>query len=438
MNIIIRSITDIIDTEYKQYAMYVLENRAIPSFCDGLKTVHRKILYSAINQYKGKKVKVAELGSSLPSYGYHHGEGSAMSAVVTLTADWNNNIPIFRGYGNFGTRLVQTSAAPRYIFCDLNPDFMKYFCDDVVCTSRNDHEHPEPMQYLPIIPWVLVNGIEGIAVGFACKFLPHATKDIAKACIKAVKGRLKESDIIPVTLPGFKGEIIQDSHNRIITKGIVSRVKRNTWSITEVPWGFDREKYFNILDKMIEQNKIQDFTDQCDDSGFNFLIKMDTKQDETCEKNPIEYFKLEKPITENYTALNENGKIIIFDNKIQIINKFVEFRIKKVQERIEYDIIKLRSKVNWYKLKQSFIIDVIKGVIDIKNITKANLIDFCIKKYDIETDEVTRLISTPIYDMTSDMVNDLTDKINKCQSEINILEISDPSEIYINMLKNVS
>lgn len=433
----VKSVTDIINTDYKSYAIYVLENRAIPSYIDGLKPVHRKLLYSMLKQFNSKKIKVAELGSSLPSHNYHHGESSAMGAAVTLTSEWNNNVPIFRGYGNFGSRLIQEAAAPRYIYCDLNPLFSKYFTDFSVCNKHTDPDNPEPQQYLPIIPWVLVNGIEGIAVGFSCRFLSHSTKDIAKACIKAVKNKLKDDYCIPVTLPGFKGEIIQDTKDRIITRGIIERTKRNTWTITEVPWGFDREKFFVLLDKLSDQGKIQDFEDQCDDSGFKFVVKMDGKQDEKCSEDPIAYFKLERPITENYTALDEQGKIVLFDNKAQIINRFVEFRINKVSERLKYDIVDLNKKLNWLTNKQLFIKDVVDNNIVLKNATKSDLLNICSERYSVDNELANRLISTPVYDMTSDMVIELQGKIESIISDINVLENSDPKDIYLEMLKAI-
>lgn len=439
MSIIEKSITELIDKDYRSYAMYTLENRAIASYIDGFKTVHRKLMYSMINQFKGNKVKVAELGSSLPSYNYHHGESSAMGAVITLAAEWNNNLPIFRGYGNFGSRMVQEASAPRYIYCDLNPEIKKYFVHHEVCSKHYDIDNPEPQQYLPLIPWILINGIEGIAVGFACKFLPHDPKDIVKACIKAANGKLKDDYDLKVKIPQFKGEIIKDQDNakRYITRGVVSRVARNKWLITEVPFGYDREKYFNHLAKMVEKKEIRDFDDQCDETGFNFLIKMDNAGDEECAKNPIEFFDLEKPITENYTALDEDGKLVIFENKNDIINRFVDFRIKKIREYIDYEINKSSIELKWLTTKLNFVNDVVSKEINIMNLKKSELVDIVISKYDIDNQIANRLIVTPIYNMSSDQISEIENSIVDVNARIEYLSSLNEKDYYIELLKGI-
>lgn len=437
--IVKKKVSEIIDRDYRGFAMYTIESRALPSYIDGLKPSARKLVYAMITQFKGKKVKVAELGSSLPSYNYHHAEGSAMSAVVTLAADWGNNIPIFRGYGNFGSRLIQEAAAPRYIFCDLNPEFKKYFIHNEVCNPNIDVDNPEPQQYLPLIPWILVNGIEGIAVGFACKYLPHDPKDILKATIKAANGKLKSDYKLSIKIPHFKGTIEQDptNHKRVITKGLVNRVGRNKWEITELPYGYDREKYFKVLSTFIEKKKIADFEDRCDESGFNFLIKTDSVQDAKCAKDPIDYFSLEKSITENYNALDEQGKLMMFENKVDIINKFVEFRIGKVREYIDYEIKRIEKDLNWCNAKLDFITDVISNKIAIMKISKGELVELVKNQYDVVDEVANRLVSIPVYNMTQDQIEELKSTIDGLNAKLSELQSTNERELYIELLKGI-
>ena len=424
-----KSIKETIDSDYHGYAMYVLENRAIPCYVDGFKPVHRKLFYAMLNEHRGRKTKVSDLGG-ISKFNYHHGESSAMGAAVTLAAEWNNNVPLFRGFGNFGSRLIQEAAAPRYIFASLNPDIEKYFTDYEVCDKNSDEDNPEPQTYLPNIPWVLVNGIEGIAVGFACRYLPHLPKDIAKACLLAVQGKLKDDYVIPVTFPGFKGEVVQESTNKVVTRGVVTRVKRNTWQITEAPWGFDREQLFNHLDKMVEAGKIVDFDDNCDDSGFNFTVKLDTASDTKCQQDPIAYFKLEKSFTENYTALDEAGRLRLFQSKPEIIKSFVEYRVKKIGDKIQYDIGVVSSKLTWAMLKLNLIGDVLERKIDLLTMKKADLIAYTVDEYAASEENAAKLAQIPIVDMTTDKLADLRLEIAKLGAALEDLRQLVPTDVY--------
>jgi DNA topoisomerase-2 len=424
-----KTVAQTIDSDYRHYAMYVLENRAIPCFIDGFKPVHRKLFYAMLNEHRGKKTKVSDLGG-ISKFNYHHGESSAMGAAVTLTAEWNNNVPLFQGHGNFGSRLIQEAAAPRYIFASANPEINKYFSDFEVCDKNSDEDSPEPQTYLPNIPWVLVNGVEGIAVGFACRYLPHSPADIAKACQLAVKGKLKDDYVIPVTFPGFRGEVIQESATKVVTRGIVTRVKRNMWQITEAPWGYDRDQMFNQLDKMMADGKIVDFDDDCNDTGFNFLVKLDSACDAKCQKDPIAYFKLEKAFTENYTALDETGKLRLFQSKPEIIRTFVEYRVKKIGDKIQYDIKEVSSKLTWAMLKLNLISDVLERKIDLLTMKRVDLIAYTVDEYAASEENAAKLAQIPIVDMTTDKLADLRLEIAKLGAALEDLRQLVPTDVY--------
>lgn len=438
MDNIDRSIGDVIDKEYLDYSMYTLENRAIPSIIDGLKMVHRKLLYAMINEYKGKKTKNADL-SGISKFGYHHGEMSAAKAIETLTAEYNNNVPVFQGHGNFGSRMIQEAAAPRYIFSSLNEKFHDYFGDFEVCPPHKDSDNPEPQTYLPYIPWVLVNGIEGIAVGFATKFLPHDPKDLAKACSAYLNGK-KIPELIP-KFPDFTGTVTQDTENGIIGKyivrGMVERAKRNTWHISEVPYGHDRESIFNMLTKMEDENKLSDFEDECDKSGFKFTVKLNGEQDEKCQKNPLAYFKLEKSVTENYTTLDENGKLKLFKNKTEIIKYFCDYRLTKVAEKLEFDKAKLDGEIAWLKSKYNFINDVANNRVILKDKKKDEWLTILPGKYKCSEDDSRNLLNIAVIDMTQDYLANLQSKIKDKQNQL--IEVSKlvPKEVFLSKLKTL-
>lgn len=436
MNSIDRNITDIIDTEYWEYAMYSVENRAIPSYIDGMKPVQRKLLYSMLNDFKNKKVKVAELASSISKYGYHHGEGGAAGASVTLACDWNNNIPIFHGHGNFGSRLINDSAAARYIFVTLSKNFNKYFTDFDVCNKHKDIEYPEPQQYLPLIPWVLVNGIKGIAVGFACEYFPHNTLDIINACLLEADNKLNDDFDIRVSFPDFRG-IINTEGKRTITTGLIKNIKKNIWQIDELPWGYDREKYFNILDKLSMDKKIISFDDLCDSDGFKFSVKVNPDYQDLCKKNPIEFFKLEKSNTQNFVALNEIGELITFDNQLDIIRRFVKFRINKVEERIKFEISDKEYQSSVLSAKIKFINEVINGTLVLLDYTRSQLIDYIVDNYTVNNDIATSVVGLPMYSMTSDSVDLYNKKLKELLTDLDKLKKSNAKTVYKNQLKQL-
>lgn len=418
-----KTISETINTDYKEYAMYVLANRALPCYIDGFKPVQRVLVYAMLNEHKGKRTKVSDLGG-ISKFGYAHGETSAMGAAVGLAADWANNVPVFQQHGAFGSRLIPSSAAPRYIFASLNESFYKYFTDFDVMDKREDPEHPEPKTYLPNIPWVLVNGIMGIAVGFACNFLPHSPAEIARHTKSALSGRLKKDTIIMPSIPGFRGTIEALSHNKFETVGIVARTKRNEWTISELPMGYTREKYFNVLTKLEDSGLIVDFEDDCAET-FSFIVKVDTKTDKKVALDPIKFFKLSKAFTENYNALDENGELVTFESKVEIIKRFADYRIGKIEQQLKFEIDKCNLRLEWLNAKLAFVEDVLSDTIDFKKVTRKQLTTYCKTSYNVNEALATRLVNTSLVDITKDMVTQLKRTIRDVEAEKKAYESTD-------------
>jgi len=439
MKIIERTLTDIVDKELREFSMYTIENRAIPSAIDGLKPGGRKLVYAMVNIYHGKKTKIAELGGALSSLGFHHGEGSAQSAAVTLTADWNNNAPIFIGHGNFGSRLVTDAAAPRYIFASLSDDFKKFFIDEEVAPKSSDLENPEPAHYLPIIPWVLVNGISGIAVGFKADILPRSIKTLVKAtseCLKNPKKFLQDNKPIPPSFPHFKGEVVHVDGNQWRTRGIIEYVGKYTYKISEVPIGIDREAYITFLNGLLDKDLIRDYDDLCSKDGFGFIVKVSGQQKADVDLDPHKYFKLEKSHTEILTTLGHDGKLKIFDTVAQLIHYFVEYRTSKFGDKIAYDIDKVVHELDELKDKVKFIKLVINRKVDFRTSTKQQLLDFVTNN--VTTQEYGRkFINIPLYECTHDEVDKLERKIaEKTAYHQSLLKVT-PTSLYAEKLAGI-
>lgn len=432
------SVADYTNNYYMDYSLYVIQSRAIPNYIDGLKVVQRKLIYAALQQASNKKTKVAELGSSLSSYEYLHGETSAQDALVGMAAGWKNNIPLFDGHGNFGSRLIQESAAPRYIYVSLSNKFKDTFTDSVVCDFRPDN--PEPITYLPLIPWSLINGISGVAVGFACNILPRDWKDVKQACLEYLtKGKIKTE--IQVKYPHFRGTIELLEDGRWTTSGIISKEKigrKEVYVISELPIGYDREKYFNYLLKLQNANKISSFDDECDKEGFKFLVYTEPDQRKAIDKDMMKFFGLIKTETENLSTVDEHGKLRIFANVQDLIKDFCNFRLQKTKESLQYSINLTETRIEELKVRKQFIANVVDNVINLKNYTKKELLSYVLTLGDINNDIADKIISIPSYSFTKDNIIELDKTIVKCNDELNKLKNSNEKDILIDKIKKLN
>lgn len=426
-----KTVSEIIDTEYLEYSMYTLEQRAIPSVVDGLKPVQRKILYAMLNEHSGKKVKLNDLGS-ISKLNYHHGEVSAIAAAVGMSQDWSNNAPLFDGHGSFGSRMIQEAAAPRYIFASLSEHYKKFFCDTEVAPKSFDEENKEPAYYLPIIPWVLVNEISGISVGFKCTILPRSIKDVmdaTKAYLKNPKRFLEANESIKPTYPHFRGEVIQHSENQWKTQGIINYIGKNYFEISELPVGLDRETYVTFLNELCDKDLIKDYEDNCSGAGFGFNIKVTIAQKEAIEKDPYKYFKLEKIHTEILTTLGHDGKLKIFQSVAELVAYFCDFRLTMFQSKIEYDCAKLNQEITYNVDKQKFISDVINDKITLRNTSKIEMLDY-INKWITKAEHGKSFVKIPLYECTNDEFESLNNKIITLQKSLSDLDSLTPEKLF--------
>lgn len=434
-----RTITEIIDRDFREFSMYTIENRAIPSAIDGFKPTQRKLVYAMLNEHKGNKVKVAELGGGLAKLNYHHGEGSAQGAAVGLGQDWNNNAPVFTGHGNFGSRLVPEAAAPRYIFASLSENFKKYFIDTEVAPKSFDPENPEPAFYLPIIPWVLVNGVSGIAVGFKTDILPRSVKSLIAAtakCLKSPSKFLAADEPIAPTFPAFKGTVSHVAGNQWKTTGIIESSGKLGYKISELPIGFDREAYVEFLNALIDKDAIRDYDDVCSKDGFGFEIKVSSAQRAAIDKDPLKFFRLERTHSEILTTLGHDGKLKIFKSVAELVHYFVEYRTQKFADKIAFDIAGAEQSINMMSLKAKFIKFVVERVIDLRDSTKQELLDFIHDNVSPE-DFAKRFINIPLYECTQDEVDKLRKKIEELEAELAVLKTQTGAGLYASQLSTL-
>lgn len=431
------TITEYLDSDYKEYAKYVVENRAIPSVIDGLKPTQRKVVYIADKVWRNgteKPYKVFQLtGKIAADAHYHHGDGSLNSAIIGMAQDFKNSMPLLEGIGQFGSLRSPDAGAPRYVSTRLHPNFRLLYKDFELLSPRMEEgSQIEPEYFLPIIPTVLLNGSSGIAVGFATNILNRKPEDLIECCLKELSGR-KYEDPAP-WINGFKGtcEKVEDSDNSWIFRGIYSVKNTTTIDITEIPPSITYEKYDDYLNKLEDDRHIAGYDNNCK-SDINYTIKISRSSlTDLKDKDRLERFlKMEERQSENFTVLDEHGKLKIFNNANEIIKYFVNFRLGYYQKRKDYLILKITDELILLSNKARFIKEIIDGKLKINNVPRKDIIAYLEKaKYDEINGSHNYLLSMPIHTLTKEKYEELLRQEGDKKKELAEVKSYIPKEMY--------
>lgn len=420
-------ISNFIDKEYKDYAKYTLYNRAIPSLVDGFKPVQRKAMFCML--HKKDKQKVMSLAGSMISDGYSHGDSSACQAISKMAQDFpgSNNIPYFNKKGNFGNKFIKEPSAPRYIYVKNNPFFKKVFLDKML--EKRDIDETEPKYFLPIIPTILLNGVEGVAVGFATEILPYKLEIIKKYIQQYIN-----QEPIPILKPYYKGYTgkIELEDEKWIMYGKYEVINTTTIHISEIPVQMDREKYLSHLSKLIEKGLISSFTDKSS-SKWNITVRL--KRKSAVFKDPERYLKLKQILSENITTIDEKNDLKIFKNVYNLLDYFIEFRLKVYTERKLWKIQNITAEIEVISQKIKFIKYLTK--INFKKMTYKEIVEIIKSKMDITNDNLKRCMEIKAYNLNVDYIDKLKEKIIEDQKELKYYKNITEKELYQTDLDNL-
>jgi DNA gyrase/topoisomerase IV subunit A len=251
-----------LDEMRRDYALYVMQSRAVVSESDGLKPSGRRALWVARD---GHAIKTANLaGACAPLHPHASPEG----AINTLAGFFINNVPLFQGFGTFGTRNEPHAfGAARYTEVKLSR-----FTKDVLMVDREivpmkpnyDGTLQEPVHFLPLVPISLLNPSEGIAVGFSCNVLPRRLDAVVANQISYLQGkRYKEAT---PELTAINSAAIEQVDGRWIFHGTIERTAHNQVTITSVPYGTTYDSVIDKLKEMEAADKFVTFDDMSTDT----------------------------------------------------------------------------------------------------------------------------------------------------------------------------
>lgn len=348
-----------INDERKTYSMYVLQQRAIPHAADGLKAAARRVLWTARD---GKKYKSATLaGATMPI----HPHASPESTINTIAAPYGNNIPLLKGEGAFGTLLKPTAyAATRYTsvsVSEFTKDVMFRDIEIIPLVENYDGTILEPKHFLPLIPIVLLNPQEGIAVGFASNILPRTLDTIIGSQLSWLRnkvkyasyGRLLPHNQYPAFTPtnNFCHDSYEDKNGtmRWVFTGEFKKLNATTIRVTNLPYGIVHTKFINKLEKLEEVGIIQEIVDNSK-NVYNIEIRFKKgilrgKSDDAI----MEFVGLINNTTENMNVVDFDGQKILATSYSHMIAQFSDWRLEWYKARYQRLADLLNLDIQRYK-----------------------------------------------------------------------------------------
>ena len=362
---------------YIDYSMSVIVERALPDVRDGLKPVHRRILYSMMEQGntsdKGYRKSARTVGDVMGKY-HPHGDSSIYGSLVRMAQDWAMRYTLVDGQGNFGSVDGDSPAAMRYTEARLRKigeDMMQDIYKDTVDFQENyDGKDKEPCVLSTRIPNLLVNGATGIAVGMATNMPTHNLREVINACVAYIDNpELTTEDLMEyVKAPDFPtgGYIygmsgVRDAYEtgrgRVVMRAkteIETDTNHDKIIVTEIPYGVNKAELIKYIAGLVSEKKIDGISnvnDESDKDGMRIVI--DVKRDANASVVLNKLFKM----TQLQTAFSVNSVALIpcgEGNKLRpkvlslrdCIKYFVEHRHEVVIRRTKYDLRKAEERAH--------------------------------------------------------------------------------------------
>ncbi len=414
------NVQDLLNNQLVNYASY--DNiRKIGSAIDGLKNAARKVVFTVLEKKIKEKTKVLQLSNKCAEYAdYLH--GSLDGVVVTLGQDFagTNNIPLLQKFGNFGTRCIQEASAPRYIFAKGSDELFNLFKnedDDILDQQYFEGNRIEPKFYVPTLPMLLVNGSEGVSSGFAQKILPRNPENLKQYILEKLSGKEPSEELLNPWIKGFNGGFwhSKEEPNKWWVSGKFEHLKQYDYLITEIPFSYDLKSYTKLLDDLVEKKEIIRYSNESDgENSLKFRITV-PKGIDTSFNSMIDRLKINKPISENYTSIDENLKVREFKSAKEIIDYYIGIKLKYLQKRKSFIIEKYNNELKILENKFRFLNLYISKKLTISDKSKVELET---ELKNLGFDDCSYLIGMPIYSLTTDKLKELETSIEKLKKEI--------------------
>ncbi|MCK6414790.1 MAG: DNA topoisomerase IV subunit A [Giesbergeria sp.] len=398
---------------YLEYALSVVKGRALPDVCDGLKPVQRRILYAMDRMglgYSGpsrnvaaKPVKSARVVGDVLGRFHPHGDQSAYDALVRLAQDFSQRYPLIDGQGNFGSRDGDGAAAMRYTEARLSR-ISTLLLDEidmgtVQFVPNYDGSTQEPRQLPARLPFALLNGASGIAVGLATEIPSHNLREVADACVALVKNAKLTDDELFALVPGPDypggGQIIsqaadiQDAYRsgrgslKVRARWKIEDLARGQWQmvVTELPPGVSAQKVLeeieDITNPKVKAGK-KALTQEQTQLKASMLAVLDGVRDESSKDAPVRivfepktgklpqqelitallaHTSLETSAPINLTMVGIDGKPVQKSLR-QMLEEWIAFRQTTITRRTQHRLDKVLDRIHILEGRQMVLLNI--------------------------------------------------------------------------------
>ena len=441
-------------------------SRSIPSLIDGFKPSQRKIMYGAMLRGLDKtEVKVAQLaGFVSDKAAYHHGEASLTGAIINMAQNYmgSNNINVLKPNGQFGTRLKagSDSASPRYIWTkleDLSSIIFNSSDSPVLKNQFEDNEPIEPEYYAPIIPMVLVNGVQGIGTGFSTKIPPYDPLEIISNLKKKLVSNSPFEEMDPYW-NGFEGIVAKIDNFNYEIYGIY-HIKGNKLIITELPVGESTYGFKEFLEGLLcpeepkkvaatknkvvkkkpkEQIPFLGYIENNTDTKIYFELEFESGYLEK-EKDIDKLLHLYKKYSiTNMHLFDASGTIKKYNSPLEIMEEYYVVRLKLYEKRKEHELDILRNQLKMISNKVRFIMMIVDKKLIVNNKKRSELESELDKLKFAKFDSTYNyLLGMPIYNLTIEKIDELKKQEEDKQHQYEELEKLTIETMWLNELNKL-
>ena len=369
-----RTVEDVMEDSFLRYSMSVIIDRALPDVRDGMKPVHRRILYAmgemGVRPSSAHKKSARIVGDVIGKY-HPHGDSSVYDAMVRLAQDWNMRYLLVDGQGNFGSMDGDPAAAMRYTEARLGRagDVMLADLDkDTVDFRPNyDGSESEPSVLPAKLPNLLLNGQMGIAVGMATSIPTHNLGEVVDATVELIDNpEAKLEDLMkylkgpdfPTGAVVYGGAPMIQAYRtgrgsvtmRAVADIVETKRGRHQIVISEIPYGVNKASMIEKIAELVKEKKITSIADLRDESARgNVRVVIDLKKDAYPKKVLNQLYKL-TPLQSNFhynmLALVNGGIQPRVLGLREILDEFVKHRRVVVRRRTEFELKKAKARAH--------------------------------------------------------------------------------------------